>query len=193
VGGSIALATAALSHAFAWLQLKSNRAFDLRQAIYVEAAATMANGLEFFSKVAQLNIEDDQLAHLTHPASVAMYKIHVVGTPSTIAALSAANQELTVSALDLMRRRILLRSATAAASETATAEAHDRVQRLQKELFVEAMRASLRYQRHLVELNISARRELGLPLDESQYRAANLEAEQRIAAAIEQGIRELEQ
>jgi hypothetical protein len=89
--------------------------------------------------------------------------------------------------------RSVLRSAIAVASESEARDANDRVQELQRELFIEALRASLRYQRHLIEVNISARRELGLPLDESQYREANREAEQRIANAIEEAVRELEQ
>lgn len=193
LGGSIGLATAALGHLFAWLQVRSSRAFDLRQAVYIEAAAAMAKGLEFFSSVAQMDSEDSQLAGLIYPTSIAMYKIHVVATPSTIAAVSSANRNLTLSALDLMKRRALLRSATLAASQVEGAETPEQVQRLQKELFVEATRASLRYQRELVEVNISARRELGLPLDEAQYRAMNLQAEREIASAIARTICELEQ
>jgi hypothetical protein len=193
MGGSIGLATAALGHAFAWLQLESSRTFDLRQAVYIEAAAAMAQGLEFFSSVAQLDIEDSQLGGLIYPTSIAMYKIHVVGTPSTIATVSSGNRNHTLSAIDLMKRRVQLRAATTAASQTEVAEAPGQVQRLHKELFVEANRASLRYQRELVEVNISARRELGLHLDEAQYRAANLAAEREIASAIDRTIRDLEQ
>ena len=54
------------------------------------------------------------------------------------------------------------------------------------------MRANLQYQRELVEVNIAARRELGLPLDEAKYRNQNRKAEQSIATAIDQTIRELE-
>jgi len=66
------------------------------------------------------------------------------------------------------------------------------VGRLQKELFVEAMRPNLQYQRELVEVNITARRELGLPLDEAEYRNQNRQAEQAIATAVDQTVRELE-
>lgn len=45
---------------------------------------------------------------------------------------------------------------------------------------------SLLYQRNLVEMNMSVRRELVLPQDEAQYRASNLKAEDKIA--IEQTI-----
>lgn len=122
-----------------------------------------------------------------------MYKIHVVGTPSTIAALSNANHSLTIAALELMKRRAVLRSALMAATQVETVEARQQVARLQKELFLESMRASLRYQRELIEVNISARRELGLPLDETEYRKVSQEAELKIATAIDRPIRELEQ
>ena len=129
VGGSIGLVTAALGYLFSWFQLKSTRAFDLRQAVYVEAAGAMAKSLDFFSNVVDLNIEDSQLATAVHPVSIAMYKIHIVGTPATIAALSGANQELTVAALDLMKRRTLLRAAIEAAS--ATSDGGSEVEELQ--------------------------------------------------------------
>jgi hypothetical protein len=188
VGGSIAFAIAALSHVFAWLQLKSTRAFDLRQSVYLEAAGALAEGLEFFSKVARLDIEDSELHDLVQPMTKAMFKIHVVGTPSTIAALSQANQCLTSAAVDLGRRRAQLKAAIAANFQVPHSGARVDVGQLQKELLLEGMRASMQYQRHLVEVNISARRELELPVDESQYRAANLEAEKRITAAIEQAV-----
>lgn len=191
VGGSIGLASSALGQLFSWFQLKSSRAFDLRQAVYVEAAAAMAKGLEFFSNVVDLSLEDSQIPAAIHPTSVAMYKIHVVGTPATIAALSGANQELTVAAMDLMKRRTLLRAAIQPVSPAS--EDRSEVEELHREFINEAMRASLRYQRHLVEVNISARRELGLPLDEQQYRAANLEAEQRILSAFDRTMGELRQ
>ena len=191
VGGSIGLATAALGHAVAWFQHKSSRAFDLRQMVYVEAAASMAKGLEFFSSVTRLDIGEAELAALIYPTSIAMYKIHVVATPSTIAALSNANLSLTLSALDLTKRRARLRLAIAAADQSGVSEVAD-VGRLQKELFVEAMRANLQYQRELVEVNITARRELGLPLDEAEYRKQNRQAEQAIATAVDQTVRELE-
>lgn len=182
------MATAALGHAFAWLQLKSSRAFDLRQAVYLEAAVAMANSLRFFDRVLQLSVEDHSLSDDIHPISLAMFKIHVCGTPATIAALSSANHCLTVAALELTKKRAVLRSAVAEASHTDDVEAHREVDRLQRDLAAETMRASLLYQRTLVEMNVSVRRELGLPLDEAQYRASNLQAEQRIAAAIEQTI-----
>jgi hypothetical protein len=151
----IGFATAALGHAVAWLQQKSSRAFDLRQEVYIDAAASMARGLDFFSSVTRLDIDDAELAALVNPASIAMYKIHVVATPATIAALSSANQRLTLSALDLTKRRIRLRSAMAAAEQSRTPAGSD-VGRLQRELFIEAMRGSLEYQRELVEVNIAA-------------------------------------
>lgn len=191
LGGSIGLATAAVGHVVAWLQLRSNRAFDLRQTVYIQAAALMAKGLEFFASVTRLDIHDGELASLIYPTSIAMYQIHVVATPSTIAALSSANQNLTLSSLELMKRRALLRSAIAVASQSGSSEGEE-VARLQRELLVEAMSANLRYQRELVEVNIAARRELGLQLDEAEYRSQNRHAEQAIVTAIERAIRELE-
>jgi hypothetical protein len=120
-----------------------------------------------------------------------MYKIHVVATPSTIAALSNANLSLTLFALDLTQRRTRLRLAIAAADQSVASEEAD-VARLQKELFVEAMQANLKYQRELVEVNIAARRELGLYLNEAEYRDQNRKTEQAIATAIDQTIRELD-
>lgn len=193
VGGSIAFAIAALGHVFAWLQLKSNRAFDLRQSVYLEAAAALAEGLGFFSKVARLDIEDNELHDLVQPMTMAMFKIHVVGTPSTIAALSQANQCLTSAAVELGRRRAQLKAAIAANSQIPHGGPRVNVGQLQTELLLEGMRASMQYQRHLVEVNISARRELELPVDESQYRAANLDAEKRITAAIEEAAQSAEQ
>jgi hypothetical protein len=151
----------------------------------------MAKGLEFFSSVTRLDIGDAEFAALIYPTSIAMYKIHVVATPSTIAALSNANLSLTLFALDLTKRRTRLRLAVAAADQSAASKEAE-IARLQKELLVEAMRASLQYQRQLVEVNIAARRELGLPLDEAEYRNQNRKAEQAIATAIDQTIRELE-
>ena len=52
--------------------------------------------------------------------------------------------------------------------------------------------ANLPYQRELVEVNIAARRELGLKLDEAEYRSQNREAEAAITTAIDQTIREIE-
>jgi hypothetical protein len=46
--------------------------------VYVEAAASMAKGLEFFSSVTRLDIGEAELAALIYPTSIAMYKIHVV-------------------------------------------------------------------------------------------------------------------
>jgi hypothetical protein len=190
IGGAIGLAASFIGHVFAWFQMKSTRTFALRQAVYVESVVAMANSIEFFSHVSQLEIDDHQLARMVEPTSGAMFKIHVVGTPVTIAALSEANYELTAATSDLMKRRAALRSAIdVGGGGTPTGE----VERLQKELFLEAMRASLRYQRCLTEVNLSARRELGLPLDEADYRAANLRAEQRIAAIIERTVMELEE
>jgi hypothetical protein len=174
VGGSIGLAIAALGHGFEWLKLKSGRAFDLWQSVYVEAAGAMANSLDFFAQVAQMEVADTALAAILSGTSAALYKIHVVGTPATITALSEANQALTFSALDPMKRRVRLRSAIQAASTNMLASVHADVQRLQEELFLEAQRASLAYQRLLREVNISARRELGLALDESEYRAVRI-------------------
>jgi len=185
IGGGIGLATAALGHAFAWLQLKSNRRFDLRQTVYLEAAAAMANSLRFFDSVSQLSVEDSQLSNDIHPMSVAMFKIHVVGTPATMAALSAANHCLIVAAGDLVKRRTELRSAAERAAQSEDPEAHDEVGRLHRELLAAALHASLLYQRDLGALNVSVRRELGLPVDEAEYREVNLRAEQRIVNTIE--------
>ena len=185
VGGSIGLATAALGHAVAWFQLRSNRAFDLRQSVYIEAAVSMAKGLEFFGSVTRLDIDDGQLSALVNSTLAAMYRIHVVATPATIAALSSANLNLTIATLDLMKRRTHLRSALAGADQSS-------VGRLQKELLLEATNASLWYQRELVEVNIGARRELGMRLDETEYRGQNRKSEAAIIAAIGQTIREIE-
>ncbi len=177
-GGAIGLLSTAAGYVFTWVQLKSTRAFDLRQAVYVESVATMAAALEFFSKVSQLDVEDSELAGFVQQASSAAYKVHVVGTPGTIAAVASANECLTMAVLDLMTRRAALR-ATVDAGQAA---------HLQKALFLESMRASLRYQHELTEVNISARRELGLPLDATKYRAVNQAAEQKITAAIDSAI-----
>jgi hypothetical protein len=185
IGGAIGFLTSALSLAFAWVQLKSNRAFDLRRTVYLEAAEVLANSLRFFDNVANLNVEDSHLVNDTHPVSVAMFKIHVVGTPATMAALSAANHCLTVAAGDLMKKRTELRRAAERASQSEDQAAYDEVDRLHRELHEAALQASLLYQRHLVEMNVSVRRELGLPLDGGDYRATNQKAEERIVIAIE--------
>ena len=80
VGGLVGFATAALGHAIAWFQHRSGRAFDLRQAVYIEAAASFAKALEFFSSVTRPDVSDAELAALVSPTSIAMYKIHVVAT-----------------------------------------------------------------------------------------------------------------
>lgn len=168
------MATAAVGHVFAWLQLRSTRTFDLRQSVYLEAAAATAGGLDFFTKAMQINTDDSDLAQILSGSSVALYKIHVVGTPETIEALSKANERLTLSAVELMRKRAALRSATEEAD----------LLRRQRELARAAIEGSLLYQRELREVNISARRELGVPLDESRYRAVTIAAEQRLKEAI---------
>lgn len=188
IGGAIGFLTSALAQVFAWLQLRSNRAFDLRQTVYLEAAAAIANSLRFFEKVTELSIEDARLSDDIHPVNVAMFKIHVVGTPATIAALSAANHCLMTAALDLATKRGQLRAAVANAAHEDNADAGSEIDRLHRELVIEAMRASMLYQRHLVEMNVSVRKELGLPLDEAEYFAANRQAEQKITTAIEQTI-----
>ena len=76
------------------------------------------------------------------------------------------------------------RSLAAAASTSTSSDINEQIQQLTLELTVEAMFSSLQYQRHLVELNIAARRELGLTLNEAEYRKANLKAEERIVAVI---------
>jgi hypothetical protein len=191
-GGLIGLLTALLGYVFAWLQLKSSRAYDLRQAIYVESAAAMGTALEFFSKVPQLSVEDSELAGFIQLTSVATYKSHVVATPSTMVALTSANQSLTMSALDLMALRAQLRVAVDGARVDEHGAGQD-VARLQRTLFLESMRASLRYQHEIVNVNIAARRELGLPLDEAQYRKVSQESEAKIIAAIDRATRELGQ
>jgi hypothetical protein len=69
-----------------------------------------AGSLEFFSGVSDLDIDDRELASVIRPTSTARFKIHMVGTPGTIAALSIANYELTAAAARLMSRRAHLRS-----------------------------------------------------------------------------------
>ena len=191
VGGSIALAGAVLAQLFSWLQLRSTRAFELRQAVYLDAAVAMANSLEFFSSVSNLEIDDVDLASLIRPTSAAMFKIHIVGTPATIAALAEANYQLTAAAASLASRRAHLRAVIQSATPNQVS-ASEEINRLRTELFVEAMQCNLQYQRHLSELNVAARRELGLPLNESEYRSANLKAEERIVAAIDSALERLQ-
>ena len=114
-----------------------------------------------------------------------MFKIHVVGTPATIAALSAANHCLTVTSGDLAKRRAELRVAAGRATQSEDPQTHAEADRLHRELLAAALQASLLYQRHLGEMNVSARRELGLTLDGAEYRATNVRAEERIVNAIE--------
>lgn len=185
IGGSIAFLTAALGHVFAWRQLKSNRAFDLRRAVYLEAAEVLANSLRFFDNVVNLDVEDSQLAVDIHPVSMTMFKIHVVGTPATMAAVSATNHCLTVTSGDLAKRRAELRVAADRATLSEDPQTHAEADRLHRELLAAALQASLLYQRHLGEMNVSVRRELGLTLDGAEYRATNVRAEERIVNAIE--------
>ena len=185
VGGGMVLLTAVVGHVFAWLQLKSNRAFELRQAVYLEAAEVLANSLRFFDDVANLNVEDSHLAKDIHPVSVTMFKIHVVGTPATMATLSAANHFLTVASGDLAKKRAELRVTADKASQSEDPVAHAEVERRHGELFQAALQATMLYQRHLGEMNVAIRRELGLKLDGGNYRATNLKAEERIMTAIE--------
>lgn len=188
IGGAIAFSTAALGHIFAWLQLRSKRAFDLRQSVYLDAATAIANSLRFFDAVADLSTEDARLSDHVHPVSAAMFKIHVVGTPATIAALSGANHCLTTAALDLTTRRGQLKSAVANNAEADDAVAASEIDRLRRDLVYEAMRASMLYQRHLGEMNIAVRKELGFPLDKADYLAGNRQAEQKIVATIDEAI-----
>lgn len=155
-----------------------------RNIAYAALPAVQANSLRFFDDVSQLTVEDTQLASDTHRVSVAMFKIHVVGTPATMAALSAVNHCLTVAAGDLAKRRNELRLAAERAAQSEDPETDNEVGRLHRELLAAALQASLLYQRHLVEMNVSVRRELGLPLDGDEYRATNLQAEERIVTAI---------
>lgn len=185
IGGAIALLTAALGHVFVWRQQKANRSFDLRRVVYLEAAEVLANSLRFFDDVVNLSVEDSQLAVNIHPVSMTMFKVHVVGTPATMAALSAANHFLTAASGDLSRKRAELRVASERASQSGDPAEHPEVGRLHRELFEAALQASLVYQRHLAEMNVSVRRELGLKLDETEYRATNARAEEGIVKAIE--------
>jgi hypothetical protein len=185
VGGGMVLLTAVVGHVFAWLQLKSNRAFELRQAVYLEAAEVLANSLRFFDDVANLNVEDGHLTKDIHPVSVTMFKIHVVGTPATMAALSAANHFLTSASGDLAKKRAELRVAVDKASQSEDPVTRAEVERRRGELFQAALQASMLYQRHLGEMNVAIRRELGLKLDGGDYRETNLKAEERIMTAIE--------
>jgi hypothetical protein len=116
---------------------------------------------------------------------MAMFKIHVVGTPATMAALSAANHCLTAASGELAKKRAELRVVADRASQSEDLEARAEVERRHRELLGAALQASLLYQRHLVEMNVSVRRELGLKLDGAQYRATTSRAEERIVTAIE--------
>lgn len=188
IGGLIGFLTAALGHVFGWLQLRSKRAFDLRQTVYLEAAAALANSLRFFDKVTELNIEDARLSDDIHPVNVAMFKIHVVGSPATIAALSAANQYLVSVALDLTKKRGRLKAAREQASDESASDSESDIDRLYRGLLVDAMRAGMIYQRHLVEMNLSVRKELSLPLDAAHYVEATRRAEAMVTTAIEQQL-----
>lgn len=59
------------------------------------------------------------------------------------------------------------------------------------ELLAAALRATVGYQDHLVKANVAARRELGLPIDETSYRSSLQRSSERILAAVERMIEQL--
>ena len=245
IGGAIGVVTTTIGLIYNWMQYRSHQRFGLRQGIYVEAAATMSRGVEYLASMGRTDLDDGQLAQMLYPATVAANKIHVVGTQATIDALTNASETLVVSALEMAKRRIVLKAVQAklAAAEAAAghstaymqqlgalidnlprsaptpgvlaaipglvdqftgardrmlqAQAHIDVARsemvaLQRELFTDGVKAALDYQQELIKVNIAARRELGLALDEAKYRNDMKKSAERMIAVAERTIRELE-
>lgn len=63
---------------------------------------------------------------------------------------------------------------------------------LQKQILMEGLKAGLEYQQELMKVNSAARRELGLPLDEAKYQSDARKSADRMVAAIQRIMRELE-
>ncbi len=67
-------------------------------------------------------------------------------------------------------------------------EVQEGMSSLQEELFGASLRASVGHGECLVAANIAARRELGLTLDEKQYRQSAEAASRRVLAEVEQMV-----
>jgi hypothetical protein len=101
-------------------------------------------------------------------------------TPQVLAAIPGLLAQFTGA-----RGRVLQGQAKVAAAS------RERVA-LQRRLFLDGLEAALAYQQQLMELNIAARRELGLPLDEAKYRGEMKKSADRMKAMVETVVRELE-
>jgi hypothetical protein len=63
---------------------------------------------------------------------------------------------------------------------------------LQKQLFMEGLKAAIEYQQELMKVNIAARCELGLPLNEQKYQSEMRKSADRMIEVTERAIREIE-
>lgn len=241
LGGAIALATTLINLGYNWLQQRSQRQFALRQAVYLETAEYAARGVQYLASFWRTDIDDNQLAQLLQSDSSAVYKVHAVGEKATIDALTVAGECVALKSLELMKSRVLLRTAITTVqvlqAEAAQSSAYlqqvasmieglprsaptpeilaaipnlvatftttrDEVVRKQAEIAsvqaeivqtqnriaMDGMKAAMEYQGKLAEFNIAARRELGIPLDEKEYRKAFMESAERMLSAVERAL-----
>jgi hypothetical protein len=242
IGGAVGIVTTVVGGVFNWMQYRSQQRFGLRQGVYLEAAAALGRGVEYFTSLGRTDLDNNQLAQMLSPGTVATSRIQMVGTQATIDALAKTGETLAVSVLKMAKGRIALQAAQAkvAAAGTELAQstaylqqlgsmidnlaksdqvhgeipglvaqlpgARDRVRHgqtqlvvasdetlaLQKTLFMEGLEAALEYQQQLVEVNIAARRELGLPLNEAKYRNDVKESASRMKEIVHRTVQELE-
>lgn len=63
---------------------------------------------------------------------------------------------------------------------------------IQKCLTLDGLKAALQYQEKLIDLNIAARKELGIPLDEEKYRSSFTASTERMLSVIKQTFQKME-
>lgn len=132
IGGSIGIVTTGLGFLYNWKQYRSQQRFDLRQGVYIEAAAAMARNVEYLASVWRTDLDEGQLAQMLYPGTIAANKIQVVGTQTTIDALAKASESFGVSALELAKTKAVLLAVQArvAATEAEVAQSRAYVQQL---------------------------------------------------------------
>jgi hypothetical protein len=89
-------------------QRDREREMALRRDVYLAAAEAISKGQNILTRLIELNVSDQELGAEFIRDSAAIAKIQVVGTNSTVQAVSAFSQELGAAYLELLLKRVPL-------------------------------------------------------------------------------------
>lgn len=89
-------------------QRNREREMALRRDVYLGAAESISNGQLILTKLSDLSISDQELGAEFTRVSAAIAKIQVVGTNSTVQAVSAFSHQLGAAYLELILKRVPL-------------------------------------------------------------------------------------